>query len=58
MSETIPLKIRKSWREEVEVPFPITIVRHAVPYDAEGGGFDFGKLPEHSDEVSDDSNIM
>jgi CRISPR-associated endonuclease/helicase Cas3 len=53
---TIPLTNKKSWREEVEVSFPIIVVRHAINYDPEGGGFDFWSLPENADEVYDDGN--
>lgn len=57
LSTTIPIKIKKSWREEKEVDFPIMVIRHAVFYDARGGGFDFWSLPEHDENISDNSNI-
>ncbi len=58
LDTSIPLKIKKSWREEVEVAFPIIVVRHAVPYDAQYGGFDFSALPATAEEVTDDANFV
>ncbi len=54
---TIPVKIKVSAREEKEVDFPIIVIRHVVPYDARGGGFDFWSLPEEAHNIHDDSNI-
>ncbi len=57
LNETIPLKIKKNWREEIEVPFPIIIVGDSIKYDSTGGGFDFFSLPADAEEVHDDSNF-
>ena len=57
MHETISLKIKKSWREEIEVDFPIIIVRDAIEYDPTGGGFNFSSLPANAEEVHDNSNF-
>ena len=54
---TIPIKIKKSWREEISVDFPIIVIRQAVSYDAEMGGFDLSALPEDAQEIHDSSNM-
>lgn len=54
----IPLKIKKNWREEIEVSFPIIIVRDDIGYNPQIGGFDFSSLPQNAKEVVYGSAII